>query len=137
MKTFATVALLTAAGALLAPAGAAAQGSNQGSYAAQLVPGAIAGKVTSRGAPVPGARVETVDGQFATSNASGDYVLYVDATGLYTVRVTSGPSVAGPVQASVALGATTTLNFTSLRVLRRPHRRLPASSPPPPPGPQR
>ena len=136
MRTIATGALLTAAAALLAPVAASAQGSNLGTYATQFVPGAIAGKVTSRGVPVAGARVETIDGHLATTNASGDFVLYVDATGLYTVRVTTASRAAGPVQTSVALGATTTLNFTSLGVRPRPRRNLPASPAPQPFGPQ-
>jgi hypothetical protein len=136
VRTIATAALFTAAAALLAPAGSSAQGSNLGSYATQFVPGAISGKVTSGGVPVAGARVETIDGHLATTNASGDYVLYVDATGLYTVRVTTASRVAGPVQTSVALGATTTLNFSTLRVRPRPRRNLPASPSPPPFGPQ-
>lgn len=135
MSKHAHLALLSAAAALLASATAAAQGSNLGSYATQFVPGAIAGKVTFAGKPVAGARVETVDGQFARTDASGNYVLYVDATGLYKVTVTTSSRTAGPTQVSVTLGATTTLDFTTLRRRHQPRRGLP-SAPPAPPGPQ-
>ena len=135
MRIMVAATLFAAAAALLAPGGAAAQGSNLGSYATQFVPGAIAGKVTSGGVPVAGARVETIDGQVARTDAGGNYVLYVDATGSYTVRVMTARWAAGPVQTSVALGATTTLNFTSLGVRPRPRPPPPARPAPPPPGP--
>jgi hypothetical protein len=129
MRLAATAVVLTAAAALAAPGRARAQGSNLGSYGAQFVPGVIAGKVTSDGVPVAGARVETIAGQFTTTDANGDYVLLVDLAGIHDVRVTSATRVAGPLPASVTPGATTTLNFTTFRARPRPWRRLPAGAP--------
>jgi hypothetical protein len=130
MKKLALVASFVGATALLAPGTADAQGSNLGSYGAQFVPGTIAGKVTAGGAPVAGARVETTAGQFATTDASGNYALHVDASGVYDVKVSTATKVAGPVQATVALGSTTVLDFTALRNQRRPRRNLPSATSP-------
>jgi hypothetical protein len=128
----AATAVLFAAATLSAPGSARAQGSNLGSYGAQFAPGVIAGRVSSDGVPVAGARVETVAGQFTTTDANGDYVLLVDLAGIHDVRVTSATRVAGPLQATVTLGATTTLNFTAFRARPRPWRRLPGNTPAPP-----
>jgi hypothetical protein len=115
--------------AIVVPAVALGQGSNLGSYGAPFVPGGIAGSVTSGGAAVAGARVETTAGQFATTNARGEYVLYVDAPGVYDVSVSSGALAAGPVQVNVTMGAATTLNFGTLKVVPRPRRNLPRKPP--------
>jgi hypothetical protein len=137
MRRLVRVLLAAAVAATLGAAGAEAQGSNLGSYGTQFVPGAIAGKVTSAGVPVAGALVETNDGHHVTTDANGDYVLYVDASGLYTVRVTTASRKAGPTQVSVTLGATTPLHFTTLKPRPRPRRNLPTTptAPPAPSGP--
>jgi len=115
--------------AVVTPAAAFGQGSNLGSYGAPFVPGSIAGTVTSNGAAVAGARVETTAGQFAFTDARGWYRLYVDAPGLYDVSVASGRRAAGPVQVNVTAGAATPLDFTTLRVVPRPRRSLPGKPP--------
>lgn len=115
--------------AVVTPAAAAGQGSNLGSFATPFVPGSIAGTVTSNGIAVAGARVETTAGQFAFTNSSGWYRLYVDAPGLYDVKVSSGGRAGGPVQVNVTAGAASPLSFTSLRVVPRPRRNLPGKPP--------
>jgi hypothetical protein len=120
------VGLLALVAAASAPADLCAQGSNLGSYGKQFVPGSITGKVTAGGVPVVGARVETAAGQFATTNASGSYTLYVDAPGIYEVTVRSNSSGAGPVKVSVTMGAATTRNFDHL-IPVQPSRHLPVA----------
>jgi hypothetical protein len=126
--------LVACAAVGIAPLTAYGQGSNLGSYGAQFAPGRIAGRVTNSGTPVAGARVETTAGQFAVTDADGRYLIYVDATGIYDVKVTTASRIAGPLPASVAPGATTTLDFTSWRVRQRPRRNLPPPPPLPPGG---
>jgi hypothetical protein len=131
---YGTLACVAGVVAIATPALVLGQGSNLGSYGAQFVPGAVAGTVSTAGAPVPGLRVVTSAGHTTTTNAQGAYVLYVDAPGLYDVSVSGAGRVAGPVRVAVTMGATTTLNFTSLQVVPRPRRNLPVK-PPAPGGP--
>jgi len=124
VRSAAYLAALGLALAVVVPHAATAQGSNLGSYGKQFVPGSIVGKVAVGGIPVAGARVETSAGQFATTDAGGNYVLYVDAAGIYDVSVSSGSRRAGPVQVVVTLGAATTRDFDRLYVVQ-PRRLLP------------
>jgi hypothetical protein len=126
MKNAALVSAVLGTAALLTPAAARAQGSSLGTYGVQLAPGAIAGQVTIGGVAVARARVETDAGQVATTDTEGNYTLYVDAAGLYDVWATTASRIAGPLEASVTLGETTTLDFTSSRNRQRPRRNLPA-----------
>ncbi|MFQ5859166.1 MAG: carboxypeptidase-like regulatory domain-containing protein [Anaerolineae bacterium] len=101
--------LLTLAAALVLARG----GSNLGSYATHFSPATLTGQVTSGGSPVAGARVSTTAGHFTTTDVNGDYTLYLDAPGIYTVTAKNGLETSTqPVE--VFLGTTSNLDLATL-----------------------
>ncbi len=86
-------------------------GSNLGNYGTHFSPATLTGKVTDgSGNPVANASVSTIAGQFTKTDSNGNYTLYLDAPGIYTVTATDG-SKSDTKQTEVSLGTTTTLNF--------------------------
>ncbi len=97
---------------LLSCSGFAQRGSNLGGYARNFVPANLSGQVTDgSGNPVSGALVSTIAGHFTTTDISGNYTLFLDAPGFYTVSAKSGTSVATDT-VEVSLGLSTTLNIS-------------------------
>jgi len=85
--------------------------SNLGSYGTHFSPAVLTGQVTdSSGSPVSGATVSTVAGHSTTTDSNGNYTLFLDAGGIYTVTATSG-SQSSTQQVEVTPGTATTLNF--------------------------
>jgi hypothetical protein len=86
-------------------------GSNLGDYGTNFSPAVLSGQVTDgNGNPISGATVSTIAGHTTTTDANGNYTLYLDAPGIYTVTAQHDTNTATKT-GEVFLGTTTTLNF--------------------------
>jgi hypothetical protein len=90
-KSLACAGLVLLAVVVVAGSAQAQTGSNQGSYARQFCPVAIAGQVTTQdGLPVMGAAVRTPEGHAALTGSDGTYLLFLEVAGIYTLVAQQG-----------------------------------------------
>ena len=88
----------------------ASTGSNQATYGTNFAPAELTGQVTSDGSPVVGASIHTIAGHLTTTDGSGNYTLFLDAPGIYTVTAESGIESVGDT-VEVTMGAAFNLNL--------------------------
>lgn len=90
--------------------GIASDGSNLGSQATHYEPPAVTGTIAFGASPGIDAKIQTLAGQRAVTNAAGEYFLTLDAPGIYRISVRAMLNV-HLVIVEVFLDQTLTLNI--------------------------
>jgi len=87
-------------------------GSNLGRYGMHFTPAVVSGKVTNASSvPVAAADVTTTHGHRTVTGMNGEYALYLDAPGLYTLTASKGVSVSTNANVTGTPAAPTIVNL--------------------------